>query len=79
MGRPRKPSDRHKHQMVLHITQDPQSHRLSVALMIKDLKFEVAPSTLKRILKDLDYNHRITWLRPFLKKLDCKRRLQFGK
>jgi transposase len=78
-GRPKKFTDRHKRQIVLHITRNHKSRRLSVASIIKDLQLEASPSTLKRTLKGLGYNHRIARRRPFLKKLDRKRRLQFAR
>jgi transposase len=78
-GRPLKLSDRHKRQIVFHITRNHQSRRLSASAIIRDLQLDVHPNTLKHHLKDLGYNHRIARRRPFLKKLDRKRRLQFAK
>ena len=78
-GRPPELSDRHKCQIVFHITRNHQSRRLSVFSIIRDLQLQVHPNTVKHTLKDPGYNHRITRRRPFLKKLDRKRRLQFVK
>jgi transposase len=78
-GRPSKLSERHKRQIVFHITRNHQSRRLSVPSIIRDLQLQVHPTTFKRTLKGLGYNHRIARRRPFLKKLDRKRRLQFAK
>lgn len=78
-GRPAKLSERHKRQIVFHITRNHQSRRLSVSSIIRDLQLQVHPNTLKQTLKSLGYNHRIARRRPFLKKLDRKRRLQFAK
>jgi transposase len=78
-GRPVKLSDRHKRQIVMHITRNHESRRLSLMSIIHDLQLEVSDRTLKRTLKSLGYNHRIARRRPFLKKLDRKRRLQFAK
>jgi transposase len=78
-GRPPKLSERHKRQIVFHITKNHKSRRLSTSTIIQDLQLQVSPDTLKRTLKSLGYNHRIARRRPFLKKLDRKRRLQFAK
>jgi transposase len=78
-GRPAKLTDRHKRQIVFHITRNHESRRLSVMSIIRNLQLDVHPDTLKFALKDLGYNHRIARRRPFLKKLDRKRRLQFAK
>ena len=78
-GRPSKLSDRHKRQIVFHITRNYQSRRLSAPSIIRDLQLQVHPNTLIQTLKSLGYNHRIARRRPFLKKLDRKRRLQFAK
>jgi transposase len=78
-GRPVKLSDRHKRQIVFHITKNHKSRRLSAISIIHDLQLDVHPDTLKRTLKSLGYNHRIARRRPFLKKLDRKRRLQFAR
>jgi len=78
-GRPEKLSDRHKRQIVFHITRNHQSRRLSTFSIISDLQLNIHPNTLKYALKDLGYNHCIARRRPFLKKLDRKRRLQFAK
>jgi hypothetical protein len=78
-GRPPKLSDRHKRQIVFHITWNHESRRLSVMSILRNLQLDVHPDTLKLALKDLGYNHRIARRRPFLKKLDRKRRLQFAR
>ena len=78
-GRTPKLSDRHKRQIILHITKNHESRRLSVISIIQDLQLDISLNTLKHTLKDLGYNHRIARQRPFLKKLDRKRRLQFAR
>jgi len=78
-GRPKKLTDRHKRQIVFHITRNHRTRRLSIFFIIKDLQLDVSPTTLKLGLKDLGYYHRIARRRPFLKNLDRKRRLQFAK
>src|SRR5436853_5164096 len=78
-GRPQKLSDRHKRQIIFHITRNHQSRRLSALSIIRDLQLNIHPNTLKHTLKDLGYNHCIARRRPFLKKVDWKRRLQFAK
>ena len=78
-GGPRKLTDRHKRQIIFHITKNHTSRRLSAISIIQDLQLDVHPDTLKKTLKDLGYNHRIARRRPFLKKIDRKRRLQFAK
>jgi hypothetical protein len=72
-------SDRHKHQIVFHITKNYKSCRLSAISIIPDLQLDVHSDTLKQTLKSLGYNHHITRQYPFLKKLDQKRRLQFAR
>jgi len=78
-GHPLKLSDRHKRQIVLCITRNYASRRLTLMSIIQSLKLDVGITTLKHTLKDLGYNHQIVRRRPFLKKLDRKRRLQFAK
>ena len=78
-GRPKKLSERHKRQIVFHITRNHQSRRLSTTSIIRDLQLEVSLRTLKRTLHSLGYFHRVARHRPFLKKLDRKRRLQFAR
>jgi len=78
-GRPSKLSERDKRRIVLHITKNHQSRRVSIISIIQDLQLDIGISQLKCTLKDLGYNHRIARYRPFLKKLDRKRRLQFAK
>jgi transposase len=78
-GRPPKLSDRDKRQIVLHITKNHQSRRLSVQSIIQDLQLDIGITQLKCTLKNLGYYHRIARRRPFLKNIDRKRRLQFAK
>jgi transposase len=78
-GRPSKLLDRTKRQIVLHITKNHESRRLSTFSIISDLQLPIGITSLKETLKDLGYNHRIAQRHPFLKKLDRKRRLQFAK
>jgi len=78
-GHPPKLSERHKGQIIFHITRNHQSCRLSIMSIIQDLQLDIGITQLKRMLKDLGYNYRIAQYRPFLKKLDRKRRLQFAK
>ena len=78
-GCPAKLSERHKRQIVFHITRNYQSHHLSVCFIIEDLQLQVHLNTLKQTLKSLGYNHQIARRRPFLKKLNRKRRLQFAR
>jgi len=78
-GRPVKLSERDKRHIVLHITKNHQSRRLSAISIIHDLQLLIGITTLKITLSDLGYSHRIARRRPFLKKLDRKRRLQFAK
>ena len=78
-GRPSKLSERHKRQIVFHITRNHITRRLSVPSIIRDLQLDVHLTTFKWTLKGLGYNHRIARRRSFLKKLDRKQRLQFAK
>jgi hypothetical protein len=79
-GGPLKLSDRHKRQIVFHITKNHKSRRLSVMSIIpRNLQLDIGITQLKVTLKSLGYNQRIARHRPFLKKLDRKRRLQFAK
>ena len=78
-GRPPKLSDRHKRQIVLHITKTHKSRRLSLISIIQDLQLDIGITQLKLTLKGLGYDHCIARRRPFLKKLDRKQRLQFAR
>ena len=78
-GRPPKLSTRTKCQIVLHITKNHKSCRLSVLSIIQDLQLDIGITQLKCTLKDLSYYQRIARRRPFLKNIDRKRCLQFAK
>jgi len=78
-GHPHKLSIRDKRQIVLHITRNHESRRLSTMSIIQQLQLDIGITQLKLTLQDLGYHHRIARCQPFLKKLDRKRRLQFAK
>jgi len=54
---PLKLSVYNKCQIVLHITRNHESHRLSVMSIIQDLQLDISITRLKLTLKDLGYNH----------------------
>src|SRR5579859_1884234 len=65
-------SDCDKCQIVLHITKNHKSRRLSVQSIIQDLQLDIDTTQLKCTLKNLGYHHQIARHCVFLKNINHK-------